>query len=502
MRAREIPWWPGILSCWVVLLIGALLWPLIFPGMLFHRDMVVLDHPALSPSALGFGDLPARNAPQDGLLALVGLVFPASWFARALLVVSAGLGAWGAIEIARSLRAPRVAILLAVTITVLNPFILERLLQGHWSLCIAAWLLPGLAHWARTGRTRLACLSLWLCSLTPTGAVVAVVIALVSAPRWRTAIFGLACMLPWLVPSVLNPPPLSGDGAALFATRAESHAGVLGTVLSLGGLWNAAALPASRSHGAAWCGVTLFILLITHFRHIPRRLLVLAGVGLGLSLLSGIAPQLGAQVMQAIPGAAIFRDSHKLALLALPAFTYLAAALQPQKLAAVALCLALLGVWDAPMAVAKLRPVPEPAAVAELRSDWRGGEVFAPGLTTLVLHDGAATVNPLPKAIPMVESGELRVDGHQVDAPSARFDAASRLWHVRDLAGLRELGIAAVYEDGVMHYLTDSPHNGVHPLGFGLLLLWISLGVVTALPPAPTRAGNCVPSAPKKTPES
>ncbi|WP_232621958.1 hypothetical protein [Corynebacterium glucuronolyticum] len=52
-------------------------WFLFLPGVLVHRDMVVVDHPALS--AWNFGTAPgvaARNAPQDGVLALVGLVSP------------------------------------------------------------------------------------------------------------------------------------------------------------------------------------------------------------------------------------------------------------------------------------------------------------------------------------------------------------------------------------------------------------------------------------------
>ena len=36
------------------------------------RDWVVVPHPALNPDNFGTGDLPARNAPQDGVLALWG----------------------------------------------------------------------------------------------------------------------------------------------------------------------------------------------------------------------------------------------------------------------------------------------------------------------------------------------------------------------------------------------------------------------------------------------
>lgn len=80
------------------------LWFLFLPGVLVHRDMVVVDHPALS--AWNFGTAPgvaARNAPQDGVLALVGLIVPASWLARFILVSSAIAGCVAATKNAKSL---------------------------------------------------------------------------------------------------------------------------------------------------------------------------------------------------------------------------------------------------------------------------------------------------------------------------------------------------------------------------------------------------------------
>lgn len=96
-------------ALWAAVLIGALLWPLLLPGELALRDMVVLDSPALSAGALGTGDLPARNAPQDGLLALLGGVLPASWVARAFLVGGAVAGAYGAVLLARHQVAGRLS---------------------------------------------------------------------------------------------------------------------------------------------------------------------------------------------------------------------------------------------------------------------------------------------------------------------------------------------------------------------------------------------------------
>ena len=96
MSARHV-----FLPAYAVFLVGLLLWPLASPGALIHRDMVVVPHPSLSLSTFGCGDLPARNAPQDGVLALAGQLIDASFLARLLLLTAALLGAYGAVALAR-----------------------------------------------------------------------------------------------------------------------------------------------------------------------------------------------------------------------------------------------------------------------------------------------------------------------------------------------------------------------------------------------------------------
>lgn len=117
-------------------LLTLLLWPLALPGDLALRDMLVLDSPALSPSALGLGDLAARNVPQDGLLAVVGLLLPASWVARLLILAGGVAGVVGAVWLARLVGGGRLGACAAVTVVLWNPFVVERLLQGHWSLSL------------------------------------------------------------------------------------------------------------------------------------------------------------------------------------------------------------------------------------------------------------------------------------------------------------------------------------------------------------------------------
>ena len=294
----------------IVLLLGVLFQP----GVLLLRDMAVLRHPALHAGAVGFGDLPARNAPQDGLLALVGMVIPASWFVRMLLVGSAAAGTWGAATLAtpaeslagrNSVAFRQVA---AITITVWNPFVVERLLQGQWSVAMVAWLLPAVVACRTRPAWQVA--TVWVCSLTPTGGFVALIVALVSACRRRfVAVFGTLCLLPWLVPSVIAPPASAGTSA--FLGRPEELVGTLGAFLGLGGMWNAAAVPTSRNVGFAVAGVILAALLV---RWVPRRWLVVSVVAVLVFCVLWRWPGLVAH----IPGLALFRDSQKLALFLIP----------------------------------------------------------------------------------------------------------------------------------------------------------------------------------------
>ena len=144
----------------------AVCWPFLLPGEFLWRDMVLLDHPALSASAFGAGDLPARNAPQDGVLALFG----GAWLARVFILGAASASAWvaGLWACQRTQFSPWAAAA-AMACAVANPFVIERLLQGQWSLAVAAWLAPVIAWGCLNAHPRVAWLALWAASLTPTG---------------------------------------------------------------------------------------------------------------------------------------------------------------------------------------------------------------------------------------------------------------------------------------------------------------------------------------------
>lgn len=455
-----------LLWAWVSLLLGSLLWPLAAPGELLLRDMAVVDNPALSLNALGFGDLPSRNAPQDGALALLGLpgLIPVSWVVRVLLVATGLAGAWGAMQLGR-------AQFTAVTVALYNPFVVERLLQGHWSLVVAAWLLPLVVALRAHPRSQI--VAMWAASLTPTGAVIAGVVAVAtSRRRILTGVFALLAWLPWLVPALLSTP--TSGGAQAFAVRAEAGVGTIGTVVGLGGIWNAGAVPASREAGFAVAGVVLFMVLLAGVRTCPPALLILGLIGLIAALGTWALPGLTSWLVAHVPGVGLFRDSQKLLMLAIPAYVSMAAGLN-RPLQWVAVVLALLQVPDAPREVQVLRPADSHTAdLAELAA---GRDVLIIGTPTLALRDdGLPVVDPRTKAVSLVESGELRVDGILTDPPSPRWAEAVDAWSNRDLAHLHELGVGVVIDGENVVDTGAGPHRGWRfHLGLGLTVFWCLL---------------------------
>ncbi|GAA1471712.1 hypothetical protein P4N68_10425 [Corynebacterium felinum] len=467
--------WPVLWSCFLLcVLLGPLFSTLSLDTALLTRDMVVLNHPAMTLSAVGFGDNPARATPQDGLLALVGYVMPASWFVRLLLV---GVGLFAAASAAQAGRTTWQK-LAAITVCLFNPFVVERLLQGHWSLVIAAWLLP--AIYLRRGAPLL--VALWLCSLTPTGAVAAFIVLACRRPHLRYLLFALITWLPWLIPSLLFSPV--SRGTDVFFGRAEEAAGTLGTFLGLGGLWNIAAIPESRNLGFALISLLLTVILVFFM---PRRLQLLSAGATAAFLLLWLGP--GAWIVHTIPGAALFRDSHKLALFLIPGLVLAAGRISfggrqrfrflSHSGAIVVIGLSLLALPDAPHALRALRPLP-------ISQQWvrHEGDVVQLDNRGLVNYHGRTIVDPLTKATSVLSAGELRIDNTLIDPPNPRFLQAEKAWRSHDHPTLCGMGISAVHENNTIHPIacTTTPiqpyRTEYFRLGIVLISIWIAQSLI------------------------
>ena len=320
--------------------------PLLAPGYLLLRDAVSTPRSYLSDDALGLSESAPRALPQDFFVALASHVVDGGMVVKALLILGLWLAGWGAARLA-ALVVPEAGLggeFVAATVAVWNPFVAERLLQGHWSLLVGYGCLP----WVAAAMLRLRAggavwpLVWWIAvaGLTPTGLMLAATVALVCAvvpgggrPRWLCVSVGLGVAvlvaLPWLAASALSDSlPSAPAGIAAFAARAEPGLGTLGSLAALGGIWNAEAVPASRGTlfavvaSVVLLGIVALGLLAVRRRPAALSLLLLGAVAVAVPAAMATGPGVAAvdAVVRALPGLGVVRDGQKWVALAMPGY--------------------------------------------------------------------------------------------------------------------------------------------------------------------------------------
>jgi hypothetical protein len=328
--------------------------PLLSPGYLLLRDAVSTPRSYLSDSSLGLL-APPRASPQDFAIAVASHWVDGGIVVKALLVAGLWLAGWGAARLVAAVL-PESGLggqFVAATLAIWNPYVGERLLQGHWSLLLGYGCLPWVATTMLTLRSAengswrcLFGLAFWiaLAGLTPTGLILAATVGLVCVgasgvgrPRWlcAAAASGLALLaaLPWLTSAMLG--FSSGDhiwaqvpDVAAFAARAEPGLGTLGSLASLGGIWNGDAVLDSRATlFAVMSALVLFtviavgIVSLTRCRA-ARPLLVLAAASVVLTAAMATSPGLAVlhAAVKAVPGLGVLRDGQKWVALAMPGY--------------------------------------------------------------------------------------------------------------------------------------------------------------------------------------
>jgi hypothetical protein len=356
-QARRALRW--VVPGYALLLALAVTAPLLAPGYLLLRDAVSTPRSYFSDTALGLGESAPRAVPQDFLIAAVSPVLDGGVLIKALLIAGLFLAGWGAARLADVL-VPDAGIagqLVAATIAVWNPYVAERLLQGHWSLLVGYGSLPWVAAamiWLRGEQPALpwprwAALVFWiaLAGLTPTGLLLAAVVALtcIGVPgdgvsRLRCAagvlITAVLAASPWLTASALGDALDSSptSGVVAFAARAEPGLGTLGSLAGLGGIWNAEAVPSSRTTLLALLAtVVLLAVVALGLPTVLRRrsampLLVLAAVGVLLPATLATGPGLAVlrTLVETAPGVGVLRDGQKWVALAMPGYAVAGAA--------------------------------------------------------------------------------------------------------------------------------------------------------------------------------
>ncbi|WP_312098241.1 hypothetical protein [Corynebacterium dentalis] len=333
----------AVLPLWVLLISAATLWPfwLAFAtpssGYAFMvRDMMIPARMPLNDLNEGLSSSAPRAIPQDTLLSVFLPPLSTVWIVAAMVLFCAMAGmVYTAWWVRRTVGASLPVQMVASLLLVWNPFTIERMLQGQWSIVVAMWLLPAIAYTSTFKQRGPMLFFLGIAAFTPTGWMLGGVIALACARSWLVAGAQLFLAAPWLLVTVFNGSDVSADSssAAAFAARAESGVGTLGALMGLGGIWNSEAVPDSRTGWSAAIGVLLCALMMMGAwgaREIIRRhsgVLVVAALAIVVPFLLSTSAGVSVMglLMDSVPGAGLLRDSQKFVALAVPGMTLLLA---------------------------------------------------------------------------------------------------------------------------------------------------------------------------------
>lgn len=328
---------PGAAAAGLGLVLGLLaLGPGLRRGFLLSYDMVAVPRQPFTAAMAGLSGGPARAVPSDAVLATLSRVVPADIAQKFLLLAIFVLACSGTAALLG--REPWFARLAAGAFYAWNPFVAERLIIGQWALLLGYAGLPWavraaatgqVGSWRGAGRLAVALLPAMAGGFAAmsVSALAVLPVAVLSAParRLRAAGAALAVLgagsLPWLIPSLLRPVYADPAAVAAFAARADTPFGSFGSLLMLGGIWNARAVPAGYGGGwsALWFVLVLaaaagFAVFAVRRRRWPG-LAVAAVTGLAIASIGITGP--GRELLRGLtglwPGFAVLRDGQQFA---------------------------------------------------------------------------------------------------------------------------------------------------------------------------------------------
>ena len=330
--------WPALAG----LVLGLLaLGPGLRRGFLLGYDMVFVPRQPFTAALAGLAGGPPRAVPSDAVVAAASRVLPADVVQKLLLLSIFMLACSGAAALLA--REPWFARLAAGVFYAWNPFVAGRLIIGQWALLLGyaglPWALRAVstgpvASWRGAGRLGLALLPAIVGGFAAMtiSALVVLPAAILARPestrqpvreRARAGATALGVLavgsLPWLIPSLLRPVYADPAGVAAFAARADTPFGSLGSLLMLGGMWNAQAVPAG--YGGWWSVFWLALVLAAGAGYVAFGVRRHRWPGLGVSAVAGLvlaclgATTPGRDLLRGLgtfwPGFAVLRDGQQ-----------------------------------------------------------------------------------------------------------------------------------------------------------------------------------------------
>ena len=317
------------------LLLGLLaLGPGLRPGYLLSYDMVFVPRPPFNAAVLGAAGVLPRAVPSDAVMAALARVLPADAVQKLVLLAIFVLACAGAARLMSRERLP--AQLAAGVLYAWNPFMAERLIIGQWALLLGyaglPWVLAACAEPGRRLSKRTLRLVVALLPAAVGGFAAMSISGLVALPaaalqrgtaRARiimtvTTLVALAVLsLPWLIPSLTRQVQTSPAGVTAFAARADTPFGTLGSLIALGGAWNAQTVPAGYGGAGSVLWVCLAVTALSGFLLLGRGRWPGLGVGAvaGFLVASLGAVGFGQDLLRSMiafwPGFAVLRDGQQ-----------------------------------------------------------------------------------------------------------------------------------------------------------------------------------------------
>jgi len=201
------------------------------------------------------GLAPPRAVPSDLVIATLSRALPADIVQKFVLLAIFVLACSGAAALLD--RQPLLARLAVGVFYTWNPYVAERLIIGQWALLLGyaalPWVLRAVLAPDLDSRRGAARLAVALLPAVIGGFAALAITALVAVPaalwtrssrRMAVVLAALAAgSLPWFIPSLLHPVYVDPASVAAFAARADTPFGSLGSLLMLGGNWNAQTVP-------------------------------------------------------------------------------------------------------------------------------------------------------------------------------------------------------------------------------------------------------------------
>lgn len=339
---RSAPLWAAVAGLGLGLLA---LGPGLRRGFLLSYDMVFVPSPPFNAEMFGLSGTLPRSVPSDAVVAAAARVLPADLVQKLVLLAIFVLACTGVAVLLARAAAPAVACLAGGVFYAWNPFVAERLILGQWALLLGyaglPWVAlavtgPAVSQWRRAARLLAAllpaavggfaamCVSGLLvvpgaaCAAVKPGADRPPAMALGRLLSVGTALAVMALLsLDWLIPSLTRTVHTGSVGVTAFAARADTPFGSLGSLLMLGGAWNAQTVPRGYGGPASVLWLAVVAASIGAFAVLGARrwpgLAIAAVAGLAVASIGVTGPgqDLLRSLIAAWPGFAVLRDGQQ-----------------------------------------------------------------------------------------------------------------------------------------------------------------------------------------------